>query len=88
VEMKIAISAVSPQIIGGQQEVFAFWSNCGSQSQNIVVPPGGGTYTARLAASAAGAPLPAPSLAGISRASVASLEQLQCRQTLLPVVTR
>jgi len=48
VNMEVGISVVSPQMIAGRNDTFVAWSNCGSQSQTIVVPMGGAVYTAQL----------------------------------------
>ena len=55
VGINIGISVPSPQQIGSQTYTFASWSNGGAQSQNISVPPNGGTYTAAMSSSAPGA---------------------------------
>jgi len=46
VGMNIPIEAPSPQQLGGKIFTFAYWSNGKSRAQTLVVPAGGGTYTA------------------------------------------
>jgi hypothetical protein len=87
VNMDIGIGVASLQQIGGQNYVFDLWSNCGGQSQIIVVPPGGAAYTALLSLSGSSVTTTLRSAMPIeTRTATTAVGTLQCRRLYLPFV--
>jgi len=58
-----SVSAPAPQAVDGVDQLFAFWSDGGAASHDLVAPPTASTYTARYRT--ADGPVPAPSAVGL-----------------------